>query len=150
MLAEALAVISTLSAGLLAGEEFIVCYGVRSSVAALDPQPSIQLRQDLIRRLRVLVPSIFAVALVSGIALIVVGGGAAAPVRLAGVALLFAFISVTMLGTVPINQAALSWVPAAPPADWQAAIRRWERLDTIRTWAALTAFALFATGLALR
>jgi uncharacterized membrane protein len=151
MLAQALAVIGTLSAGLLAGEEFVVCFGVRSPLAALEPQPSIELRQALIRRLRVLVPSIFAVALASGIALILVGGGGPAlPVRLAGVALLFAFISVTMLGTVPINQAALAWVPTAPPADWRAAIQRWERLDTIRTWLAVTAFALFIVSLALR
>jgi uncharacterized membrane protein len=151
MLTEVLAVLSTLSAGLLAGEEFVVCYGVRSPLAELEPQPSIQLRQGLIRRLRILVPSIFAAALVSGIAVTVMGGaGPAQAARAAGVVLLLVFIGVTLLGTVPINQAALSWAPAAPPEGWRIAVRRWERLDTIRTWAALAAFSLFVLGLALR
>ena len=150
MFAEALAVVSTLSAGVLAGEEFVICYGVRSSLTALDPQPAIQLRQGLIRRLRVLVPSVFAVALLSGIALTLMSGGQVLMVRAAGLAFLFLFITVTMLGTVPINQAALSWLPEAPPDGWRAAVGRWERLDTIRTWSALAAFGLLALALALR
>lgn len=47
---------NVLCAGLLAGEEFAVCYGLRSSFASLDERSHIRLRQALIRRLRVLVP----------------------------------------------------------------------------------------------
>jgi uncharacterized membrane protein len=151
MLTQALAVLSTLGAGMLAGEEFVVCYAVRSPLADLEPQPSIQLRQGLIRRLRVLVPSIFGLTALSGTALTIVGGGGPAlAARAAGLVLLFVFITVTMLGTVPINQAALSWAPASPPEGWRLMVQRWERLDIVRTWAAILAFCLFALGLALR
>jgi hypothetical protein len=42
---------------------------------------------------------------------------------------------------VPINKGALQWPPDAPPANWRALIRRWERLDVIRSSAAVLAFA---------
>ena len=47
--------VNLLCVGLLAGEEFAICYGVRVPLASLDDQPHIQLRQALIYRLRVLV-----------------------------------------------------------------------------------------------
>jgi hypothetical protein len=56
---------------------------------------------------------------------------------------LLAFISITLGGTVPINQAILTWDVAAPPKDWQTLVKRWERLDTARTWGAVSAFCLF-------
>ncbi|TXK68111.1 hypothetical protein [Paenibacillus sp. N3.4] len=46
-------------AGILAGEEFVIFYGVRVPLFALNQQSQIQLRQALIRRLRLLVPAIF-------------------------------------------------------------------------------------------
>jgi hypothetical protein len=49
---------SVLFAGLLAGEEFVIRYGVRGPLASLDDQPHILLRRALIRPLRVIVPSI--------------------------------------------------------------------------------------------
>ena len=52
-------------AGLLAGEEFIVTFGVRSALSTLDDAHDLALRQALIYRLRVIVPSIFLLALVS-------------------------------------------------------------------------------------
>jgi hypothetical protein len=56
----------------------------------------------------------------------------------------------TFLGTVPINKAMLTWWPDDPPKDWRAVVSRWERLDTVRFWAAVTAFAFFLTAVALR
>ena len=150
MLWEALAVANVLTAGLLAGEEFVICYGVRRPLAGLEPPASIELRQALIRRLRVLVPAIFGLAFVTGGAAIAWQGGPASVARSAGLVLLLAFAGVTLLGTVPINQAALGWAPAAPPDDWRATVRRWERLDVVRTWLAMGAFALFVVALAVR
>ncbi len=143
-----LAVLSALFAGLLAGEEFVICYGVRAPLAALEAQPSILLRQALIRRLRILVPALFGLASVSGVAAAVAGGagGPAFVARCAGLLCLLVFIAVTLAGTVPINQAALSWAPASPPEGWRAAIRRWERLDNVRTWAAIGAFVMFVAA----
>jgi uncharacterized membrane protein len=56
----------------------------------------------------------------------------------------------TFFGTVPINAAALGWSPEAPPANWKAQVDRWERLNTVRAWAALVAFACFLTAAAIR
>lgn len=131
-------------AGLLAGEEFVVRYGVRGPLAALDDRAHIEFRQGLIRTLRVLVPAIFGPALAAGVAAaIAAGAGPGAALRWAAVLALLGWALVTLFGTVPINSGALDWRPAAPPADWKALIARWERLDTVRTWAAVLAFALF-------
>jgi len=137
--------------GLLAGEEFTIRYGVRSSVASLADQPHIQLRQALIRRLRILVPAVFALALLFGIAVtLLFGFDHGFGFRCAGLLALLTFITVTLTGTVPINQAALTWDPAAPPQNWATLLKRWEQLDTARCWAAMAAFALFLAAMALQ
>ena len=133
-----------LFSGLLAGEEVVIRYGVRDAIPVLDPAPQIRLRQALIRRLRVLVPAIFFLALVSAATAFLWSGAAGEKSwRLAGLFALLMFITVTLAGTVPINKAALGWNPDAPPDDWRVQIARWERLDTARTWAAVSAFVLF-------
>ena len=144
MLVNALEFMNVLCAGVLAGEEFVIRYGVRAPVASLDERPHLQLRQALIRTLRILVPAVFGLTILSGIAVTVLSGlGFGLGLRCAGLFALLAFISITLGGTVPINQAILTWDVASPPKDWQALVRRWERLDTARTWAALAAFGLF-------
>jgi hypothetical protein len=60
MLIEVLGFVNLLCAGILAGEEFVVRYGIRGPIASIHPEPQIQLRQALIRRLRVLVPKYLA------------------------------------------------------------------------------------------
>ena len=59
MLAAILGFANLLGAGLLAGEEFTIRYGVRAPIASLDVRPQIALRQTLIRRLRIVVPTVF-------------------------------------------------------------------------------------------
>jgi len=134
--------------GLLAGEEFAMCYGIRTPIARLDDQAHIRARQALIYRLRVLVPGILALTMLSGIAATVANGtehGFA--LRCAGLLVLVTFIGITLGGTVPINKAALAWNPAAPPANWRALVSRWENLNTARCWLAVAAFALAAIAL---
>ncbi len=151
MLIEALALFNLLCAGLLAGEEFVIRYGVRGPLAGLDPEPSIRLRQSLILRLRILVPAIFGLTLFSAIAVTALAAsGPGFGLRCAGLAALLTFIGITLAGTVPINQAALTWDAAAPPDGWRASVRRWERLDTLRTWAAVAAFGLLLAATVLR
>jgi uncharacterized membrane protein len=133
-------------AGILAGIEFVVRYGIRGSIAALDEQPQIRLRQALIRRLRVVVPAVFALTALSAVAVTILDGTG---FRYAGLLAVLGWTLVTFVGTVPINKATLTWQPAAPPADWRALVRRWERLDTARWWAAALVFALFLTAAAL-
>ena len=143
--------VNLLCAGILAGEEFAICYGVRAPLSSLEEGPHIQLRQALIYRLRILVPAILALTLCSGIAVTAASGfGQGFALRCAGLLALLIFIGLTLGGTVPINQSALTWNPAAPPANWRALIQRWERLDTARCWLAVAAFALFLTAVAAR
>jgi uncharacterized membrane protein len=137
--------------GLLAGIEFIVCFGVRGPLTVLDLKPQIQIRQALIRRLRVLVPAVFLPTAISGFTVAALEGAAPGFVfRCAGVLALLTWALATFIGTVPINKAVLTWQPDAPPGNWKAIIKQWERLDAVRTWASLTAFAFFLTAVTLR
>ncbi len=138
--------------GLLAGAEFAVRFGVRGAIGVLDQQPSIQLRQALIRSLRVVVPAVYVPTVLTGIAVTAWnGGGTGFAVQCAAVAAMLVWTLATFAGTVPINAAVLDvWRADAPPADWQATIGRWERLDTVRTCAAAAAFALFLSAVGLQ
>jgi uncharacterized membrane protein len=139
---------SVLFAGLLAGEEFVIRYGVRGPLASLDDRPHILLRQALIRPLRVLVPCIYLATLISATAATALDGiGSGLALRCFGLGALLVWIAVTLGGTVPINAAVLDWDANAPPANWRAWVDRWEQLNTVRTWAAVIAFALLLTAL---
>ncbi|HSS94196.1 MAG TPA: DUF1772 domain-containing protein [Candidatus Dormibacteraeota bacterium] len=148
--AEILGFANLFLAGILAGEEFVIRFGVRGPIASLDQEPHIRVRQAVIRSLRVVVPTIYFATLLSGIAVIIPGGfGLAFGFRLAAILALLVWILVTLGGTVPINSAALGWDPTAPPANWRTMVSRWERLDTVRAWAAMLAFALLVIAMAL-
>jgi uncharacterized membrane protein len=138
-------------AGLLAGVEVAVRFGVREALTVLDQQPHIVLRQALIARLRVLVPAIYAPAFLTATAVTIAAGtGTGFVLRCAGLLALVVWTFTTFTATVPLNKALYGWRPEAPPQDWQSVIRRWERLDTIRTCAAVLAFACFLTSAALQ
>ena len=138
-------------AGLLAGAEYVVCVGVRGSLTVLDDRPQLQLRQALIRRLRGVVSAVYVPTALSGVAVTVLAGiDRGLAFRCMALLAVLVWTLTTFLGTVPINAATLTWRPEAPPEDWRVTVRKWERLDTVRFWAAVTAFALFLTALALR
>ncbi len=104
-------------------------------------------RQALIRRLRVLVPSVLLLAILSGVAAGLLGPrNLPLMLRSGGDLLLFAFLAVALTGTVPIIKDILTWNPNDPPEDWKRVLRRWERLDRIRAAAALLAFVFFAAA----
>jgi uncharacterized membrane protein len=138
-----LALASICTTGLLAGEEFVIRFGVRGPLARLGDEAHITMRQGLIRSLRVLVPIIFGASLLSGIgATALHWSDDSRPWHLASVALLLTFMLLTLLGTVPINKAASDWDPRNPPPRWKEAIHRWETLDSVRTVLAICAFGL--------
>jgi len=62
-------------AGMLAGIEFVIHYGLRGPSEMLDEHAQLQLRQALVMRLRVLVPAFFAPTAVFGIGLTLVNDG---------------------------------------------------------------------------
>jgi uncharacterized membrane protein len=146
---EVLGAMAVLGAGLLAGEEMAVRYGVRGPVAGLDDESHIRLRQGLVRTLRVLVPAVYLPTLVcAAAAALFTGPTAGQALRGAATLALLAWIGVTLGGTVPINAAVLDWSPSDPPRNWMARVDRWERMNTVRTWLAITAFALLIVPLA--
>ncbi|WP_063565807.1 DUF1772 domain-containing protein [Paenibacillus sp. O199] len=143
--------VSIFLGGILAGEEFVVRYGVHVSLAKLDEPSQIRVRQALILKLRLLVPAIFLPTAISGVAVLIMSGSEPGfGFRLAGVLALLIFILTTLIGTVPINKGALAWNPDAPPRNWKQLVRRWERLDVVRSSAAILAFVFFLTAVALQ
>jgi uncharacterized membrane protein len=136
--------IAVFLSGVLAGEEFIVRWGVQPALTALDDRAHLQARIALVRRLRIVVPAIMVPTVLASLAALI-GGGATAGFgfRIAGTAALVAFVLISFLGTVPINIRVIDWNADAPPADWRDTVARWQRIDVIRSSAALLTFALF-------
>jgi hypothetical protein len=138
-------------AGVLAGEELVICYGVRTVVAVLDQQPQIQLRHALIRKLRALVPAIFVLTALSGIAAMSLDGTRAGfRLRCLAALGLLVWVVATLFGTVPISKNTLAWRPDAPPNNWRVLVGRCERFDMARCLAAVISFAFLvaAAGMA--
>jgi hypothetical protein len=138
-------------AGMLAGIEFVIHYGLRGPSELLDDHAQLQLRQALVLRLRVLVPAFFVPTAVLGIALTILNGGTPGFwFRCAGVVALLTWIAIRVIGTVPINSATLAWQLSAPPKDWKAQVNRAERFHIVGVWAVVLAFAFFLTAVALQ
>jgi hypothetical protein len=138
-------------AGMLAGIEFVIHYGIHAPTMALDEEPQIVLRQGLVRRLRWLVPAFFVPTALSGIAVTILDG--AMPgffFRLAAMLAVITWIFVRVVGTVRINSATLEWNPTAPPKNWRGLIGKAERFHIVGTWAALLAFTFFLIAVALQ
>jgi uncharacterized membrane protein len=145
---EILGLVNLFFAGILTGEELVIRYGVRGPVASLPEGTSIRMRQALIRPLRIMVPAVFFSTLLSAAAVAVLDGfGPGFVLRCVALIALVVWLVVTLTGTVPINSAVMDWQPDAPPANWRSTMSRWERLDTVRTWAALAAFALLLAAM---
>ena len=140
--------INVFFAGMLAGIEFVVHYGVRSPAEQLPDHAQLQLRKALVLKLRVLVPAFFVPLAVLGIALTFLNS--AAPGFVFRCAALFIWIGIRVIGTVPINSATLAWQLSAPPTNWKERVNRAERFHIPGVWAAVLAFACFLSATALK
>jgi hypothetical protein len=139
-----LAFVNLFCAGMLAGMEFVIHYGLTAPAETLDERSQLQLRQALVLRLRALVPAFFAPAALTGIAITVLD--ATMPgfwFRCAALLALLLWVVIRVIGTVPINSATLTWQLDAPPKDWKAQVNHAERFHIVGTWAAVAAFAFF-------
>lgn len=139
----ALLVVQVVLVGLLAGEEAVVRWGVQPALRSLPDDAHVRARIALVRSLKVVVPILMGPTVLATIAVVVVAG--AAPGlgwRVAATAATAVFVAASFLGTVPINMGVNDWDPAAPPADWQRVVTRWERIDVLRSSAAVVAFVL--------
>jgi len=143
-----LLVVHLVLVGVLAGEEFIVRWGVQPAIAALPDDARVRTRIALVRSLKVVVPIVMVPAVLSSVAVLVTAGaGEGLGWRIAAMAALVVFVLASFLGTVPINIGVNDWDPADPPADWKDVVRRWERIDVLRSSAAAVAFVLFTIAL---
>jgi hypothetical protein len=135
-------------AGILAGMEVVIHYGLRKPAESLNDRSQIQLRQALVLRLRVLVPAVFAPTVLSGLAVTILGGATPASWwRWGAMSALIVWIAIRVIGTVPINKATLAWDAAAPPPNWKALVDHAERFHIVGVWMAVLAFALFLAAL---
>ena len=131
-------------AGLLAGTEFAIHYGLIASFAALEDESLLSLRKALILRLRVMVPALFFPVILTGIFIAVLGGVTAGLwLRIAGLVCLIPWIVGRVIATAPTNAAALTWGPGTTPRDWRARVDRAERFHIVGVWAAIGAFVFF-------
>ena len=138
-------------AGMLAGIEFVIHYGVRKPAETLDDNSQLQLRKVLVLKLRVLVPAFFAPVAILGLVLTFLNTTAPGFVfRCVAVGALFIWIAIRVVGTVPINSATVDWQLNAPPQDWKAQVSHAERFHIVGVWAAVLTFALFLLAMALK
>jgi len=136
--------------GILAGMEIVIHYGLRAPSEVLSERSQLQLRQALVLRLRILVPTFFVPSAFSGIAVAALDGSAVGLwLRCVGLLAMLVWILVRIVGTVPINSATISWKLAEPPTDWRAQVARAERFHDIGVWAVVLSFACFLTSTAL-
>jgi hypothetical protein len=125
-------------AGILAGVEIVIHFGLRGPSEVLKDQAQLQLRPALVLRLRVLVPAFFIPTAASAVAITVLDGTAPGLwLRGGGLLALVVWIAVRVVGTVPINSATLRSDLAAPPNDWKAQIVRAERFHDLGVWAVI-------------
>jgi hypothetical protein len=135
-------------AGILAGIEIAVHYGIHKPTLALDEKPQIVLRQGLTHTLRWLVPGFFVPMTLSGIALTIIAWDIRDHYfQLAAIFSIIVWIIIRVIGTVPVNSAVIEWNPDSPPEDWKEQINKVEKFHIIGTWAAIVAFLFFMIAL---
>ncbi len=145
-----LAFINLFFAGMLAGVEFVIHYGLRAPAEILDNHAQIQLRQALILRMRILVPAFFLPTAILGLIVTVLEAGTSGFwLRCVGLIAVLIWILIRGVGTVPMNSAMLTWQADAPPENWKAVVNHTERFHIVGVWSTIIAFALFLAATAL-
>lgn len=150
MAVDILQALSLILAGLLAGEEFIVRYGIQPALSSLEDHAHVLARIALVNRLKVVVPILMVPTVLVCAAMVLISGtGGGFALRVAGLVALVGFLLFSFLGTVPINIKVNDWDADAPPSDWKAVVHRWETIDVFRSSAAIIAFVCFVIAATL-
>ena len=123
--------------------------GLGPASAALGPAQQVILRQQLIKRLRVLMTPFMLLPVVTSGTLLAFNGKPGH--RAAGTAeFIFsvAAVAVTIFVNVPLNWRFADWSAKNLPTDWHMYVRQWDRANSICFVLALAAFAcaLFVGG----
>jgi hypothetical protein len=138
-------------AGMLAGIEFVIHYGVREPAEQLPDHVQLQLRKALVLKLRVLVPAFFAPTAILGITLTALSSSTPGfTYRCVGMVALLIWIAIRIVGTVPINSATVDWQLDAPPQNWKAQVTHAERFHIVGVWAIVLAFACFLIAVSFK
>jgi hypothetical protein len=136
-----LQLLQLLFAGLLAGFEIAVHYGIGPPPHVLRQEAQILLRQAMVRRLRVLAPMLFLpTLLLSVVDSVRERHESGSALRYVAVAALLVWAVVRIVRTVPVNSATLEWNPEAPPSNWRAQVETTERFHVVAAWCAVIVF----------
>jgi hypothetical protein len=128
----ALHLVNLFFSGMLAGIEITLHYGFRVPVEVLSEDSQLRLRRALVKRLRWFVPAFFVPSAVSAVALTAFDRMApGASWRIAGILAVLVWVSIRVVGTVPINSATLVWNVDAPLKNWKALIDHAERFHIL-------------------
>ena len=138
-------------AGMLAGIEFVIHYGLSTSAEVMDELSQLKFRKALVLRLRVLVPAFFLPTALSAIAVTFLNGfDSGFLFRCIGVLAIIIWVLIRVVGTVPINSATVDWPIDNPPKNWKELINNAERFHIVGVWAAVLAFMGFLVAVALK
>src|SRR3954453_23153871 len=93
-------------AGILAGMELVVRYGIHPALMRLPDRAHLEARHEVVRVVRVMVPAVLLPSVLVGVAVAILtaadaGTGAATVWRWAAVGAYLAYLLVVFLGTVP-------------------------------------------------
>jgi len=120
-----------LLAGLI-GNELCVALFVHPTLYQVPDESHLRVAQPLARLLGLIMPFWYFTVLVLGIAESILCRGAGCAWVYASTALVALSIVFTVTALVPINNQIARLNPAAPPKNWLALRRRWDRLHQIR------------------
>ncbi len=154
---QGLVIAALLGAAIMGGGLFVFSSFIMKSLARLGPAAGIAAMQSInVVVINVsFIGTFFATALLSIVILIVPFGGAGSHANLlanAGAVLyLVGTFLVTARGNVPLNNklAAVDADEASSVPVWEDYLRRWTRLNTLRTACALVAVLSFSTALTI-
>ena len=122
-------------AGALTGNEFGGWVGFHPALATLPQRSQIVAERAVTRRFGAIMPIFMTATLASCIPVLAgIRDRRSATFRtaLGGLLSYAAMLGVTFAGNLPINRRVLVATPEAPPADWDALRRRWDRWHALR------------------
>ncbi len=132
--------------GGLIGNELCVAFFVHPTLYQLPDESHLRVAQPLARSLGLIMPFWYFTVLVLGIAESVLCGGPGCTWIYASTTLVALSIVFTVTGLVPINNQIARLNPAAPPENWLAWRRHWDRLHQIRIAILVLALVFLALG----
>ncbi len=141
--------VNLMLASVLTGNEFGGWAGTHPALRTLPTGAHIRAEQAITRRFGLLMPFAMTATIVSCIpVLALIRDRRSAPYRLTlgGILCYLAMLGVTFAGNMPINRRTLQLSPEAPPADWLALRRRWDRWHTLRNALNFAGLGLLTTA----